>query len=108
MFNFFSKKTARDFMEEAKETYGVPEQKPMWTVPPTPVVNEPKEKDALIFYRFGVTDTNRVAFSMGHSEITMNKQGCQEMIEEITFFMNRLKDDVEETSDSDDASTAKD
>lgn len=96
MFNFFGKKTTRDFMEDAKETYGVPEQKPMWNCPPEPEVKELKEKDPTIFYRFGVTDKNRVAFSMGYSEITMNKQGCQEMIEEITFFMNRLKDDVED------------
>ena len=108
MFNLFGrKKTANDFVAEAKETYGVPEQKPMWTCPPEP---EPeKEKSPQIFYRFGVTDNNRVAFSMGYSEITMNKEGCQNLIDQLTFFMNQLEEDnnVEETSDSNDSSTPK-
>lgn len=92
MFNFFGKKTTRDFMEEAKETYGIPEQKPMWTVPPEPE----QEEDAKVFYRFGVTDKNRVAFSMGYREITLNKAGCQQMIDQLTFFMNQIEDETDE------------
>lgn len=53
----------------------------------------PKEPDAKIFYRFGMTDNNRVAFSMGYTEITMNKEGCQQMIDQLTFFMNQLRED---------------
>ena len=100
MFNFFGKKTARDFMAEAKETYGLPEAK---AIPPVPAT--PKEKDATIFYRFGVTDNNRIAFSMGYTEITMNREGCQQLIDQVTFFMNQLDDNyVEEESDSNDPS----
>ena len=99
MFDFFKKKTTRDFMEEAKETYGVPEQKPMWTCPPESEVTEPKEEPAKIFYRFGVTDKNRVAFSMGYSEITLNKAGCQQMIDQLTFFMNQLEEEQEDDED---------
>ena len=68
----------------------------------------PKPKDSQVYYRFGVTDNDRVAFSMGYSEITMNRAGCQQMIDQLTFFMNQLPEDdnVEETSDSNDASTA--
>ena len=107
MFNFFTKKTARDFMEEARETYGLPQPKEIPAMPPVPP--NPAKDDAKIFYRFGLTDNNRIAFSMGYSEITMNKQGCQQLIDQVTFFMNQLDDDyVEEESDSDDASTAKD
>lgn len=104
MFNLFGRnKTAKDFVAEAKETYGVPEQKPMWSCTPEPA---PKEKDATVFYRLGVTDNNRVAFQMGYSEITMNRQGCQNLIDQLTFFMNQLENDhVEEASDSDDSST---
>lgn len=108
MFNLFGRnKTTKDFVAEAKETYGIPEQKPMWTCPPEP---EPKkEKSSQVFYRFGLTDDNRVAFSMGYSEITMNRQGCQQMIDQLTFFMDQLPEDedVEETSDSNDSSTPK-
>ena len=50
------------------------------------------EKPAHTFYRIGITDNNRVAFSMGYSEITMTKLGCQQMIEQIEVFMNQLPD----------------
>lgn len=59
-----------------------------YIVPPAP---EP-EKPAKIFYRLGVTDNNRVAFSMGMSEITMTKLGCQQMIDQLTFFQGQLYD----------------
>ena len=69
---------------EPKETPKMP-----YVVPP-----EPKKEDpAKIFYRFGVTDNNRVAFSMGMSEITMNRQGCQQMIDQLTFFQSQLQDE---------------
>ena len=103
MFNLFRKRTAKEFVEEAKENYGVPEQKPMWTCPP-----ESKEEPEKTYYRLGLTNNNRVSFQMGYSEITMNRAGCQQVIDQIAFFMNQLREDhVEETSDSDDTSTAK-
>lgn len=58
-------------------------------VPPTPAVEEP----AKIFYRIGATDKNRVAFSMGQMEITMNREGCQQMIDQLTVFMDQLYDE---------------
>lgn len=51
------------------------------------------EKPAKVYYRFGVTDNNRVAFQMGYSEITMNRKGCQDLIDQLTFFMNQLQDE---------------
>lgn len=89
MFNLFGRKTAKDFMDEAKETYGLPEPE---TVPPMP---EEKEPEGKIFYRMGLTDNNRVAFSMGYSEITMNKEGCQQMIDQLVFFQSQLTDEGE-------------
>jgi len=60
-----------------------------------PYVEPPKEKEkpSTVFYRLGVTDNNRIAFNMGYSEITMNKQGVQNMINQLTFFMNQLEDE---------------
>lgn len=55
----------------------------------------PKQEPAKIFYRIGATDQHRVAFSMGQMEITMNKQGCQQMIDQLTVFMNQIKDENE-------------
>jgi hypothetical protein len=65
-------------------------------VPPMPEVVPPKEKEAKVYYRFGVTDNNRVAFQMGYSEITMNREGCQNLIDQLTFFMNQIEDETEE------------
>lgn len=63
-----------------------------------PKVEPPKqeEKPATIFYRIGVTDKQRVAFSMGYSEITMNKRGVQQMIDQLTVFMNQIEDEDEQ------------
>jgi ABC-type lipopolysaccharide export system ATPase subunit len=61
--------------------------------PPMPAIEEP----AKIFYRIGVTDNNRVAFSMGYSEITMTKLGCEQMIEQLEVFMNQLNDEEQNT-----------
>ena len=61
---------------------------------------EPKEKPATIFYRFGITDNNRVAFSMGQMEITMNREGCQQMIDQLTFYMNQIPEEENDQSES--------
>lgn len=97
MFNWFGKNKDAYSKEEIAKVYNFPEPK---LVPP-PEVAPPKE--AKIFYRIGATDQNRVAFSMGQMEITMNKQGCQQLIDQITVFMNQIQDevdDVEEESNS--------
>lgn len=82
MFNFFGKKEAKD------NVYTLPTPK---AVPPVPEVK--KEEPAKIYYRLGLTDNNRVAFSMGYSEITMNKAGCQQMIDQLRFFQKQLHDE---------------
>ncbi len=40
-----------------------------------------------------LTDNNRVAFSMGYSEILMNHEGCQQMIDQLVFFQSQLYDE---------------
>ncbi len=65
-----------------------------------PEVTPPKkEEPAKIFYRFGVTDNNRVAFSMGYSEILMTKEGCQQMIDQLKFFQSQLDEEDDHTPD---------
>ena len=89
MFNFFRSKTAKDYLDETKDNvYNLPKPK---AVPPMPEVK--KEEPAKIFYRLGLTDNNRVAFSMGYSEITMSRQGVQQMIDQLEFFQNQLTDE---------------
>jgi hypothetical protein len=62
---------------------------------PVPNVEPPAEpeKPAKIFYRIGVTDQNRIAFSMGMSEITMTKLGVQNMIDQLETFKSQLQDE---------------
>lgn len=64
--------------------------------PPMPEVELPKEKPAHTYYRLGVTDNNRVSFQMGYSEITMNKTGVKNLIEQLELFMNQLQDETSE------------
>lgn len=100
MFDFFRRRTAKDYMDEASNVYNLPKPKLVEPTQPIPPKPEPT-KEAKIFYRIGATDQNRVAFSMGHMEITMNREGCQQMIDQITVFMNQIQDEVdnvEETS----------
>lgn len=89
MFDLFGKKqTAKGFLEEAKETYIEPEKE------------ETPEKPANTYYRLGLTDNNRVSFQMGYSEITMSRAGCENLIKQLTLFMNQLDDErKEETTD---------
>lgn len=98
MFDFFRRKTAKEYMDDASNVYNLPKPK---AVPDMPEVEPPKEKDAKIFYRFGLTDNNRIAFSMGYSEITMNKEGCQQMIDQLEFFKSQLYDDDNSGPDGD-------
>jgi hypothetical protein len=92
MFDFFRSKTAKENLEEASNVYNLPKLK---TVTPIPEVK--KEEPAKIFYRLGLTDNNRVAFSMGYTEITMNHEGVQQMIDQLTFFQSQLYDEGDTT-----------
>jgi len=96
MFDFFRPKTAKDYLEDASNVYNLPKPK---LVEPLP---EPKkEEPAKTFYRLGLTDNNRVSFQMGYSEITMNHAGCQQMIDQLTFFQSQLYDEGGPTDDPD-------
>jgi hypothetical protein len=83
MFNLFGRKTAKDFMDEAKETYGVPEVTP---------VSVPK-KEHKEFYRVGRTDDGYTTLTLindkgwGSMTLTMNREACEQMIRmlESTF-----------------------
>ncbi len=92
MFDFsrFIKRNGKD--KEQSNVVKFPEPK---AVPPMPEVKLP-ETPATVFYRFGITDKNRLAFQMGYSEITMTKEGVQNLIDQLEFFKNQLTDKEEE------------
>ncbi len=89
MFDWFKNKNKTPSnvvpFPEPKAAPKMPEVKP-----PAPA------KDPVTFYRLGLTDNNRVSFNMGYSEITMNYDGCQQMIDQLTFFQSQLRDEDEE------------
>lgn len=60
--------------------------------PPMPEV----EKPAHTYYRLGLTDNNRLAFSMGYSEITLSRLGVEHMIQQLQVFRDQLDKDDEQ------------
>ena len=56
-------------------------------VEPVKPVKEPGSKT---LYSFGVTDDNRLTFSMGYATLTMNEVGVQQLIDQLEFFKNQL------------------
>lgn len=85
MFDWFKGKKEQD-----SNVVPFPELK---AAPPLmPEVEEP----ATVFYRIGVTDKNRLSFQMGYSEITMTKQGVQNLIEQLQVFRDQLRSEDEE------------
>lgn len=72
--------------DDMKKVIPFPDKVP-YIVPPVP------EMPAKVFYRLGVTDSNRVAFTMGATEITMTKAGVQNLIEQLQVFRDQLDDE---------------
>ncbi len=61
---------------------------------PAPKAETPKpEKPAISYYRLGITDNNRVSLQMGYSEITMNRKGVQNLIDQLAVFRDHLTED---------------
>jgi len=87
MFDWFGSKN-----KESNNVYPFPEKKNDYVSP-----KEEKEKPATTFYRLGLTDNNRVSFQMGYSEITMNKEGVDNLIKQLILFRDQLS--IEELDD---------
>lgn len=77
ILDFFKK---RDYSNVVK----FPEQVP-YVTPPEPKI-EPK-----VYYTFGLTDDNRVTFTMGYTTLTMNEEGIQDLIDQLEFYKNRIE-----------------
>ncbi len=95
MFDWLKKKD-----KESSNVVDFPELKSVPKVPEVAPLKK-EEPEGKIFYRLGLTDNNRVAFSMGYSEILMTKEGCQQMIDQLTFFQSQLYDEDGPTDDPD-------
>lgn len=86
MFDWFRRSTAKEFMEEAKETY---------RVPPMPEVKAPSSNPT-VCYSVGPTDDNRVILTVGWSKITMTQKGCKGLIDALSVAMNNLDKETDE------------
>lgn len=85
IFDFFTKKVVK---EEDSNVVDFPKEYKEYI--------EPKEKPATVFYRIGTTDNNRISFQMGYSEITMNKDGVNNLIRQLETFRDQLTDEDQE------------
>jgi hypothetical protein len=73
MFDFFRRRTAKDFLEEAQETYGgLPEVTPV----------EVPQRDNVV-YKIGKTENGKVTLSLGDysgAVVTMTNSGVDQLI----------------------------
>lgn len=73
MFDFFSRRTAKELMDEAKEKYILPEETKI----------RPKEPDE--YFRVGATNDGRTTLTFigaggTNMTLTMNRDACEQMI----------------------------
>ena len=77
---------------------------PVNVVPfPTPALSAPKlveppapkKPDPKTYYTFGLTDDNRVSFTMGYTTLTMNAPGVDQLITQLEFFKDQLHQETE-------------
>ena len=53
------------------------------------------KKESKTYYTFGLTDDNRMAFTIGYTTLTMNRPGVQTLIDQLEFFKNQLHEEEE-------------
>ena len=62
---------------------------------------KPQEKTEITYYSVGITDHNRVSLKIGYSEVTMNTQGVQDLIDQLALFKQQIMN-VEPTKEGKD------
>lgn len=77
------------------------------TEAPEPKKEARPEKDeptGQTMYSVGLTDNNRISLRMGYSEITMNAQGAQNLIDQLELFKLQVIDGEPNTKEDENAS----
>jgi hypothetical protein len=83
--------TMFDWMKKNKMPENVvpfPTPAPKLVEPPQPPKPEPKT-----YYTFGLTDDNRVSFTMGYTTLRMNAAGVDQLIAQLEFFRDQLHEE---------------
>ena len=57
---------------------------------PMTYIEPPKAEE--IQYSIGITNEDRIALKIGYSTLTMNKMGCENLIEQLDVFVKQLKE----------------
>jgi hypothetical protein len=61
---------------------------------PTPYVEQPTPEE--LHYSIGITSEDRIALRIGYSTLTMNKVGCEDLIEQLELFVKQLQQKEED------------
>jgi hypothetical protein len=56
---------------------------------------EPPKKAEQEFYSIGVTSENRITFKTGISTLTMNREGVENLIQQLSVFRDQIKEEQE-------------
>jgi hypothetical protein len=83
----------KKMVDDGAEVLEFPKPKAVPKVPEAKQPETPKEEVSTVYYWLGLTDTNRVSFNMPYREITMSKQGVQQMIDQLAFYQSQLYDE---------------
>lgn len=97
MFDWFNKSSRRNYLDDTRTDMEkiaddmkkvIPFPEPKATPYITPPASEPKT-----YYTFGMTDDNRVSFTMGYATLTMNSEALQQLTDQFEFYKNLLKEE---------------
>lgn len=84
MFNWFGRRTAKDYLEDAKNF--MDEANAKYNVPPMPCVKEPESKTKDALYMVGSTDDGMVQLRVGTPTsitLTMNEPAVRQLIRQL-------------------------
>jgi hypothetical protein len=56
---------------------------------------EPPKPESKTYYTFGLTNDNRISFTMGYTTLTMNSVGVDQLITQLEFYKSQLQQDEE-------------
>jgi hypothetical protein len=61
---------------------------------PTPYVEQPTPEE--LHYSIGITSEDRIALKIGYTTLTMNRSGCENLIEQLEVFVKQIKQEEED------------
>lgn len=83
MFDFFRRRTAKELIEQANDTYNLPQ--PQYIPPPMPKVKAPKPESAKDYFRVGARGDGMTTLTLSDDSgvsmtLSLNKPTCEQLI----------------------------